>query len=121
MNFIFTILGNMAGLWVSTLIVPGLAIVQGTSRGETFVIYALLGLILTLLNMLVRPILKFLTFPLYILTFGLFSLVVNAIIISLAGWLSNDLFVSGFFAAILTGLITSVIASLVTGLLADRR
>lgn len=119
MNFILTIAGNMAALWLAQMILPGMYITQSSDTSQAVLVYLILGLILTLLNMLVRPIIKFLTFPLYILTFGLFSLVVNAIIIGLTGALSSSLYINGFWTAVFAGLIVSIVASFVTGTLAQ--
>ncbi|OKL48474.1 hypothetical protein BSR29_00605 [Boudabousia liubingyangii] len=117
MSFLVTLIANMAGLWVAASIIPGLHVTEGTTTEQSLMIYGLLALILTLLNMFIRPIIKFFSLPLYFLTFGAFALVVNAIIIGLVGWISDDLIVSGFFTAVFAGLVTSIVASAARGLL----
>ena len=92
-----------------------------------------LGLVLALVNSLIKPVAKFLTFPLYIITFGLFALVVNGAMLLLAGWLTNrigalgaggsvplGLEVSTFGAAVVGSIIISVISSIIAAMLVDR-
>ena len=92
-----------------------------------------LGLVLALVNSLIKPVAKFLTFPLYIITFGLFALVVNGTMLLLAGWLTNrigalgaggsvplGLEVSTFGAAVVGSIIISVISSIIAAMLVDR-
>jgi len=94
---------------------------------------AVLGLVLALVNSLVKPVAKVLTFPLYIITFGLFALVVNGAMLLLAGWLTNrigalgaggsvplGLEVSTFGAAVVGSIIISVISSIIAAMLVDR-
>ena len=50
------------------------------------------GLILTLVNMVFRPVVKLLSLPLYLSTFGLFSLVVNALMLWLVSYITDSLF-----------------------------
>jgi putative membrane protein len=73
-SFIFRILQNTIALFVATL-VPGFHIQGGIKE------YLLAGALLAILNWLVKPILKFVSFPIILLTFGLFTLVINAIIL----------------------------------------
>ena len=77
------------------------------------------GLILAILNAVIRPILKFLSFPLYILTLGLFSLVINAAMISLTAWASQDLavhlVVGSFWAALFGGIVVSLVNMVLSG------
>ncbi|AOZ71965.1 hypothetical protein BK816_00545 [Boudabousia tangfeifanii] len=124
MKFVYQIIANTVGLWVATLLLPGLFVPETASTSENILTYLSIGLILTLLNSIVRPVIKFLSFPLYILTLGLFGLVVNAIIIGLTGWISTQLtwglHVSGFWAALFGGLIVSIIASAVTALISSK-
>lgn len=67
------------------------------------------ALVLGLLNAFVAPILRLLTFPITLLTFGLFSLVINAALFWLAAGLVGDVKVAGFLTAILAALIVSTV------------
>lgn len=121
MNFVIKLLGNMAGIWLASVIVSGIALPTSSGFLQAFGVLAVIALIFTLVNMLVRPLLKVVTFPIYVLTFGLFALVVNALMFSLTGWLSTQigfgLAVSGFWSAVFGAIITAIVASIVTGIL----
>jgi putative membrane protein len=74
-----------------------------------------MAIILSLVNALIRPLLKLLTCPLILLTLGLFTLVINAITLLLASSLANRLFevgfyVDGFWPALWGALIVSVVS-----------
>lgn len=104
---------NAVALYAAFKLVPGI-LTQSDSWG------ALLGLALIfgLVNALISPILKLLTCPLIILTLGLFTLVINTFIFYLAGqigtWFNIGFEVSGFGAAFLGGLVTSVVSIFLT-------
>jgi len=66
---------------VSLEIIPGQSEIFGISITETWQIFLVIGLILGLLNLLVKPILNLVTLPLKILTLGLFGLIINMAII----------------------------------------
>ncbi|WP_049580780.1 phage holin family protein [Streptomyces sp. SBT349] len=78
------------------------------SKTATLLIVAL---IFGLVNLIVKPIVKLFSLPLLILTLGLFTLVINALMLMLTGWIAGDSFeVDGFGAAVLGGLIISVVS-----------
>ncbi|MDQ2978143.1 MAG: phage holin family protein, partial [Acidobacteriota bacterium] len=79
MRFLLRLLINAAALWVATRVVPG---ISATGTPGTFLAVAL---VFGLLNALVRPLLTMLTCPLLILTLGLFTFVINALIL----WLTS--------------------------------
>ncbi|HYF10473.1 MAG TPA: phage holin family protein [Candidatus Paceibacterota bacterium] len=81
--------------------VPGITIVN-------FYGALLAALILALLNLLVRPVLLILTIPINILTLGLFTFVLNAILFALAAWLTPGFAVAGFMAAFIGALIVAI-------------
>lgn len=110
MRFIVQGLVSALGLWLSAQIVPG---VSFSSTGSLVA-----GVIvLALVNAFVRPLMVILTFPLTVVTLGLFLLVVNAAMIGLTAWLLGGFVVDGFWpgvgAAIVTGLISWVAGSLI--------
>lgn len=103
LRFIVQFLVTCLGLWLSSRLVPG---VDFLSNGSLLAAALLLGLA----NAVVRPVLTILTFPLTILSFGLFLLVVNAAVIGLVaallgGFVLNGLS-AGIGAAIVTGLVS---------------
>ncbi len=73
---------------------------------------ALLAIVIIgLINLIVKPILLFLTLPLNVITFGLFTLILNALLFMLAGKLSPGFVVDGFWSALLGSLILSFLSS----------
>ena len=99
---------NAVALYVAVLVVPGIAL-----RG-TWVDVLWLALIFGLLNALVRPLLKFLTCPLIILTLGLFPLVINTGMLMLTSKIGQSLgfglSVGGFWQALLGSLVISLVS-----------
>lgn len=79
------------------------------------------GLVIGLLNALVRPILVLLTLPVTIVTLGLFLLVINALLFWLASYVVDGFAVSGFWAAFWGALVYSVITWAVSGLLLGKK
>ena len=117
MRFLLRLLINAVALWVATRMVPGV-----TFTGETGYL-VVVALVFGLLNALVRPILTLLTCPLLILTLGLFTFVINAVILLLTSALSGTLgigfHVSGFWAAFLGALVVSIVSILLALLIPD--
>jgi putative membrane protein len=91
------------GLWVATYLVRGLAF-----DGPVSLLIA--GLLLALANAFVRPIATILTLPLTLLTLGLFLLVVNAGMVALVAWLLPGMTLSGFWPALFTAIIVSIVS-----------
>ncbi len=81
----------------------------------------IVAVVISLLNMFVRPLLIFFTLPATIVTLGLFLFVVNAIIILLAGNLVTDFVVSGFFTALLFSVLLSIFRSFLFSLLKEEK
>jgi putative membrane protein len=101
--FLVRMLISAAGLWIASVLVPGMDISgMGTLLAAAF----LLGLV----NALVRPVLVFLTLPLTILTLGLFLLVINAAMLGVVAWLLPGFVLGGFFPALFGALIVSLIS-----------
>lgn len=70
----------------------------------------IVGVILTLVNSWVKPILSFISFPITVITLGLFLLVINAAMLGLAAWISGSMLdVGGFWPAILGGIIIAIV------------
>lgn len=74
--------------------------------------------VLGILNVMVKPLLVFLTLPLTFLTLGLFLLVVNAIVFSLAGFLVPRFRVKGFWSALFASLFVSLVGAVANWALA---
>lgn len=79
---------NGLAIWVATLVVPGVS-VEADSLGRTVLSLVVIGAVFGILNAVVKPVVKLLTLPFYVLSLGLMAFVVNAAMLSLAGWLSE--------------------------------
>lgn len=124
MDFIARLLATMAGLWVTTHVVSSISI-DSSSTSETVIVLAVVALVFTAVNSIIKPIVTTLAFPLYLLTFGLFALVTNSLLFSLTGWLSTSLgfpmTTGGFWSCLAGAIITSVVSALVSGILRDKK
>jgi putative membrane protein len=103
---------NAAALWIAAYLLPGLHF-RGNLT-DLLLVAAVFGVV----NSLLRPILTVLTCPLIVLTLGLFTLVINALMLLVTGWLSArwDLgfTVEGFWAAFLGGLVVGFVSLLLS-------
>ena len=79
------------------------------------------GLVLGLINAIIRPVLILLTLPATLFSLGLFIFVVNAICLGLAAWLVPGFTISGFWAALFGAIVISVISWLLSALLIDKQ
>jgi putative membrane protein len=117
MPFVVRLLVNAAALWVATRLVPGVTFEGGWP--------AFFGVALTfgVVNAFIRPVAKILTFPIILVTLGLFALVVNGLMLWLTSSLSTSLGlgfrVSGFWAAFWGALVVSIISTILSLLIAD--
>ena len=93
-------------MWVATLIVPGITVHGGVGT------YLWVALLFGLINSIFGSIIKVLTFPVSIVTFGLFLFVVNAAMLSLTARWSTKLDINGFWSALFASLIISAITTL---------
>ena len=114
----------MAGLWVTTRLVSSISI-ESSSASQTVIVLAAVALVFTAVNSIIKPVVTTLTFPLYLLTFGLFALVTNSLLFALTGWLSTSLgfpmTTGGFWSCLFGAVITSVVSSIVSGILRDKK
>jgi putative membrane protein len=107
MDRIIQILVNAAALWVAVWLLDGLDFI-----GEWWK-FLLVAVAFSLVNSYVRPILRIITFPITMLTLGLFLLVINALMLLLVGAISDQLAlgfrVADFWAALLGAIIISIV------------
>jgi putative membrane protein len=113
MNFIIRFLLNGLAIVLTAYLLPGVSV-------EDYWTALIVAVVLSLANVIVKPILVLFTIPLTVLTLGLFLLVINAIIILLADYLVSDFYVDGFWWALLFSLILSIFNSLFDDLSKDR-
>jgi putative membrane protein len=106
MNFLVNLIISAIAVAISAFLIPGIE-VQG------FFYAVVVAAVLSVLNRFVKPILVLLTFPITILTIGLFYLVINVIMVYLASWIVSPGFhVSGFFSALFFSIVLSVVNSI---------
>ena len=103
LRFIIQFLVTCLALWLAAEIVPGVAFTDTTTL-------LLAAILLGIANAIVRPVLTFLTFPLTVITFGLFLLVVNAATIGLVAALLGGFVVDGLWAGIGAAIVTGVVS-----------
>jgi putative membrane protein len=106
-------------LFVVAWLVPGIHV-----EGNAWIVYAVMAVILGLVNAVMRPVLKFLTCPLIILTLGIFVLVINGLTLWLASviairWFHVGFYVDGFRSAFLGALIVSVVTVILSALVKE--
>ena len=95
MNLIIKIVVNAVAIWVATAVVPGVIVSDGDADlGRKILTLLIVGAIFGVVNALIKPIVKLFTLPFYVLTLGLFAFVVNAALLMLVSWLSDQLNIS---------------------------
>lgn len=104
-GFVLRTLITLLGLFLASSLVPGVSL----SGGWTFILAAVF---LGLVNGLIRPIAYVLTFPLTLVTLGLFILVLNAAMFGLVAALLDQFVVTGFWAALFGALIVSITSTI---------
>ncbi len=118
-KFLLRWIGNALGLYIAAQIVPDIHL-----GPNPFVVLGV-ALVFGLVNALIRPLLELLTCPLIVLTLGLFTLVINAVLLLLTSALSRAVgltfVVRGFWPAFWGALIISVVSLVLTLLLHERR
>ena len=112
MRFLVRLLVNAAALWVATRLVSGVTYSGG------WLPFLGVALVFGIVNAFIRPVAKVLTFPLIIITFGIFALVVNGLMLwltsTLAGALDLGFHVSGFRAAFWGALVVSIVSTVLS-------
>ena len=90
MSFLIRVIINALALAAAVWVVPGLHIsAMSDDLMGSVIAYLIIGLIFGLINALVRPIVAFFTLPITCLTLGLFTVIVNALMLLLTSWLTQ--------------------------------
>ncbi|MFG3254038.1 phage holin family protein [Streptomyces sp. NPDC048172] len=122
-NFLIKTLANAGALAVAIWLIGDITL-SGGSSGEKTLTLVVVALIFGVVNFVVKPIVKLFSLPLLILTLGLFTLVINALMLMLTSWLADKLdlsfHVEGFWTAVLGGLIISLVSWALNMALPDR-
>ena len=105
-NMLATLIITAIAIAVTAAILGGVHVDGGIGT------YLWLAVIFGLVNAFLGPILRLISLPLTLLTFGLFALVVNGALVAIAAWISSDIAVDNFGWAILAGLIMSIVMAI---------
>ena len=91
LRFLVSTIVNAVGLFVATSLIPQVNITPYGGEGvwETIASFLLIGAMFGVVNAVIAPVIKVLAFPLYIITFGLISFVINGAMLLLVAWLSG--------------------------------
>lgn len=114
MNLIIRLLLNALAVFVLANVLTGVTV-------DGYVGAIIVAIVLSILNLLVKPILVILTLPITIITLGLFLLVINACIILLADKLVDGFGVANFWIAILFSILLSILQSLLQSFIKDSK
>ncbi|MCC3777334.1 phage holin family protein [Streptomyces sp. UNOB3_S3] len=112
-NFVVKTIANAAALAVAIWLLKGITL-SGENTARKVLTLFLVALVFGAVNFIVKPVVKLLSFPLFILTLGLITLVINALMLLLTSWLADKLdlafHVDGFWSALVGGVIISIVA-----------
>jgi putative membrane protein len=110
-------------LWVVTLVVSGIEFVGGDSTWERIGIIVVVAVIFGLVNAIIKPIVQIISIPLYILTLGLIHIVINALMLWITSWITentthwglyiDDFWWTAIWAAIVLSIVSWVLSLLV--------
>lgn len=136
-RFLVRVVINALALWLTTLIIgafsdnSGVTITPYAPGGtlEFILTLLLIAVIFGLVNGIIGNFIRIVAFPLYVLTLGLLALVVNALLLLLVSWISDQLgfglhiesFLWGVLAAIILGIISAILSLILRPLTADKR
>ena len=117
MRFLLKLIINAFALWLTTLLVSGVTVQSYDPKDGEFPLvltYLLIALIFGLVNGIIGTVIRIVAFPLYVLTLGLISLVVNALLLLIVSWISDamsfGLHVDGFWDGVWAALILAIIS-----------
>jgi putative membrane protein len=112
-NWIIRIIINATALWVVDLIFDDVWIKDSGSL-------ILAAILFGILNTIIKPVLVLFTLPLNVLTLGLFTLVINAIILELTDYWMDSITVDGFGVAILAAMLISIVSVLLQSIFKEK-
>jgi putative membrane protein len=122
-GFLIRLAITAIALWITTLIVPGVE-VTGRNGANTAFTLVVVALIFGVVNAVLKPVIKVFGCVFYLLTLGLFALVVNALLFLLTDWIARGLdlpfHVDGFWAAFWGAIVMAVVSWLISVVVPDR-
>jgi putative membrane protein len=122
-NLIIRLLVNAIALAAASWLVSGITL-QGATTGKRVLTLLIVAAIFGVVNAIVKPVVKVLSFPLLILTLGLLTFVINAVMLLLTSWITGKLdvqfHVDGFWSALFGALIISVVGMILNAVLPEK-
>jgi putative membrane protein len=123
-TFVIRTLVNAVALWLAALVIPGIELGEGSDGVQNLKAVLLVALVFGVVNAVVKPIAKFFSFPLIILTLGLFTFIVNALMLQLTSWLADGLGLAFriedfFWSAVLGAVVVTIVASILNVVVPD--
>ncbi|OGN08156.1 MAG: hypothetical protein A3C61_01025 [Candidatus Yanofskybacteria bacterium RIFCSPHIGHO2_02_FULL_39_10] len=109
-SFILRILGNAIALYAASWFVQGFSFAGGIKE------YAIAGIVLGLLNMIARPVLKLISMPVIILTLGLFTIVINALLLWTVDYIFEFITISDIMALVWATIVIGIVNMVVSAL-----
>jgi putative membrane protein len=122
-NLIIRLLANAVALAVASWLVAGITL-QGATTGKRVLTLLIVAAIFGVVNAIVTPVVKLLSLPLLILTLGLLTFVINALMLWLTSWITGKLdvqfHVDGFWSALFGALIITIVGMIINIVLPDK-
>ena len=103
------------GLWIAASFLS-----SSISYNSQFRVIVIAGLVLAIINIVIKPILVIFTLPAILLTLGLFTIIINGLTVFIASKLYEPLHITNFWAAVFAGMVIGLVNYLVTAILEDR-
>ncbi len=113
-NGIIRLLLQAIAIFVAAYLIPGISL---TNFGYA----VLVSVVLSVVNVTIKPILQIISFPVTILTLGFFTLVINALMVMLVDYLMDNFSVKGFWTAMLFSIVISIIYWVLNALVSDKK
>jgi putative membrane protein len=103
-GLLIRVLVNAAALWVAARVIDGITLEGGF--GSTLLVALIFGVV----NAFIKPIAKLISLPIRMITFGLFTLVINALLLMLTAWISAGMSVDRFWWALFGAIVISLVS-----------
>ncbi len=120
--FVIKVAVNAIAIWIATLVVQGMTVRgPGNDLGSRILTYVVVGAIFGIINAIIKPVVRLLTLPFYVITLGLFTFVINALMLQLTSWISEatplTFHIDDFFWTAILGAVVVTFVSLVLNLI----
>ena len=123
MRLILRLLANMGALALATWLLSGITLTAPTTERKVLTLL-IVALIFGVVNAIVKPIFTLVTAVAVVLTLGLFLIVINALMLLLTSWISDQFSlgwnVNGFWTAVLGSIIVSIVSFVLNAFIPDR-